>query len=118
VIFSQKPNHVLEHVANDIKALAEIYRILKPGGHAILQTPFSSLLHTTWSDDGISNDVARLIAYGQNDHVRLYGKDIFERISNSGLTPKIQRHKTALPQFTPNIYGVNVNEPFFLFKRD
>ena len=32
-------NHVLEHVADDRKAMSEIHRVLKPGGFAILQIP-------------------------------------------------------------------------------
>lgn len=110
-------NHILEHVTNDILALTEIHRILKPSGYAILQTPFSPRLHTTWSDDGINSEYVHLIAYGQKDHVRLYGRDIFERFAKSGLKPQIQQHETTLPQFDPYKYGVNVYEPFFLFKR-
>ena len=34
-------NHVLEHVEDDRRAVAEIARVLKPGGYAILQTPYS-----------------------------------------------------------------------------
>ena len=33
-------NHVLEHVRDDIRAINEIHRVLKPGGFAILQVPF------------------------------------------------------------------------------
>jgi len=57
-------NHVLEHVTDDARALEEVRRVLKPGGYAILQTPFSPKLHSTWSDEGIDNDQARLQAYG------------------------------------------------------
>lgn len=53
-------NHVLEHVNDADKALAEIRRVLKRDGHAILQTPYSSKLHKTWSDPGIDTPEARL----------------------------------------------------------
>lgn len=56
-------NHVMEHVSNDAKALCEIHRVLKPGGFAILQTPFSARLNNTWEDAGIDSDGARLEAY-------------------------------------------------------
>lgn len=46
-------NHVLEHVDAPDLALAEIHRVLKPGGHAILQTPYSAKLHATWEDAGV-----------------------------------------------------------------
>jgi len=43
-------NHVLEHVDDDVRALSEIRRVLKPGGAAILQTPYSTVLRQTWQD--------------------------------------------------------------------
>ncbi len=109
-------NHVLEHVADDLAALAEIYRVLKPGGYAILQTPYSAKLHHTWSDPGIDTDDARLQAYGQEDHVRLFGRDIFERFSSVGLESCVSTHNQLLPQYDPKKYGVNRKEPFFLFR--
>jgi len=110
-------NHVMEHVADDRQALAEICRVLKSGGFAILQTPYSSKLHHTWQDPGINTDEARLHAYGQEDHVRLYGQDIFERIETSGLRSCVSLHKDALPNINGAKYGVNEAEPFFLFQR-
>ena len=111
-------NHVLEHVSDDIQALREIFRVLKPGGHAILQTPYCLKLHSTWSDEGIDNSHARLMAYGQEDHVRLFGRDIFVRIQSVGLTPQVHHHKELLSRFDPIQYGVNAAEPYFLFKRN
>jgi 2-polyprenyl-3-methyl-5-hydroxy-6-metoxy-1,4-benzoquinol methylase len=35
-------NHVLEHVLDDAKAMSELYRTLKPGGWAILQSRYPS----------------------------------------------------------------------------
>lgn len=110
-------NHVLEHVSDDLRALQELRRILKVGGHAILQTPFSSRLHTTWCDRGIDDDQSRLQAYGQEDHVRLFGKDIFDRVVSSGLTSKVQGHDELLPEVNARTFGVNRSEPFFLFER-
>lgn len=110
-------NHVLEHVSDDLIALNEIHRIIKPGGYAVLQTPYSPLLHRTFSDKGIKTLKARLIAFGQNDHVRIYGRDIFTRFSSCGFHADIKQHKDIFSQLDAKILGVNENEPFFLFKR-
>ena len=110
-------NHVLEHVANDQLALAEIGRVLKVGGFAILQTPYSSMLHTTWEDVGIADDEARLQAYGQADHVRLYGRDIFARFTAAGLASRVREHAELLADVDAIRFGVNPNEPFMLFQR-
>lgn len=110
-------NHVLEHVADDRKALAEIVRVVKPGGWCILQTPYSAILHNTWEDPGITSRQARLQAYGQEDHVRLYGQDIFERFASADLKSDIRRHDQELGHVDTKIAGVNGKEPLFLMRR-
>lgn len=110
-------NHILEHVDNDMQALSEIYRVLKPGGIAILQTPYSRKLLHTWSDNGITDEAARNQAFGQEDHVRLYGQDIFDRISSSGLVSDVQSHDDLLAGVDFWKAGVNPVEPFFLFRK-
>lgn len=109
-------NHVLEHVADDARALAEIRRVLKPGGHAILQTPYSDLLTATLCDPGIATDEARLQVYGQEDHVRMYGRDIFAKFASAGFADRVARHEQALASIDALKFGVNAQEPFFLFE--
>ena len=78
-------NHVLEHVEDDLKALSEIYRVLKPGGWSILQIPFfKPIPEKTFSDDTITNPREREKVFGQSDHVRRYGSDYPERIATCG----------------------------------
>jgi SAM-dependent methyltransferase len=110
-------NHVLEHVEDDRLAVAEIARVLKPGGYAILQTPYSEVLERTWEDPGIRSGQARLEAFGQEDHVRLFGKDIFDRFAQRGLESEVQLHDELLSDYCPQVFGLNKREPFFLFKR-
>lgn len=110
-------NHVLEHVTDDAKALSEIHRVLKIGGHAILQTPYSPRLKRTWQDEGIDTDDARLVAFGQEDHVRVYGRDIFGRFISAGFQSLVARHGELLPDIDAARMGVNAREPFFLFCR-
>lgn len=110
-------NHVLEHVNDDTRALSEIHRVLKPDGFAILQTPYSSRLHQTWQDSGIDDPEARLQAYGQEDHVRLYGRDIFDRIVAAGFESHVKKHSELLACADSTAAGVNPAEPFFLFRK-
>lgn len=110
-------NHVLEHVSDADRALAEIRRVLKPGGYTILQTPYSRTLHHTWEDPGIDSQDARLQAYGQEDHVRLFGRDIFDRFAATGFESRVQQHAELLPGVDTRIAGVNPIEPFFLFRK-
>jgi len=78
-------NHVLEHIDDELKATKEIYRVLKPGGWAILQVPLDSSLEVTYEDVNIVSQADREKHFGQYDHVRLYGRDYAQRLEKSGL---------------------------------
>ena len=78
--------HVLEHIEDDLKAISEIYRILKPGGWAILQTPIDNDREETYEDFTITSPVERKKIFGQEDHVRIYGRDYFLRLNKAGFT--------------------------------
>lgn len=111
-------NHVLEHVADLDAALAEIGRVLAPGGHAILQTPFSRVLESTAEDPAVTSDADRLARYGQEDHVRLFGRDIFTRFeAGLGASMVGGSHAELLPGVDPRRAGVNGGEPFMLFRK-
>lgn len=77
-------NHVLEHIPDDTKAMQELYRILKPGGTAILQVPYQANRETTFEDNTITDSKERTRIFGQYDHVRVYGMDYFEKLKSIG----------------------------------
>ena len=79
-------NHVLEHIPDDTKAMQELYRVLKPGGMAILQIPQDLNRKTTFEDDSIVDRAARAKIFGQYDHVRVYGRDYFDKLRSIGFT--------------------------------
>ncbi|MEW7290983.1 class I SAM-dependent methyltransferase [Aquimarina sp. 2304DJ70-9] len=77
-------NHVLEHIPDDTKAMQELFRVLKPGGMAILQIPQDLNRETTFEDDSITDRAERAKIFGQYDHVRVYGRDYFEKLRSIG----------------------------------
>jgi predicted SAM-dependent methyltransferase len=77
-------NHVLEHIPDDTKAMQELYRVLKPSGMAILQIPQDLNRATTFSDDNITDQKVRAKIFGQYDHVRIYGRDYFDKLRSMG----------------------------------
>ncbi len=81
-------NHVLEHIPDDIKAMSELLRVLKPGGLAILQVPYQADRSETFQDDSITDPKQRAAIFGQYDHVRLYGMDYFDRLRSVGFRVK------------------------------
>ncbi len=79
-------SHMLEHIENDRKAIAELYRITKYGGKGILMAPISTAIESTIENlPDVKTDEDRWKYYGQNDHIRLYArKEFVERITQSG----------------------------------
>ena len=77
-------NHVLEHIQDDTKAMQELYRILKPGGYGVFQIPQDLNRATTFEDDSITDKKERAKIFGQYDHVRIYGRDYFDKLRSVG----------------------------------
>jgi len=77
-------NHVLEHITDDKKAMQELYRVLKPNGMGIFQIPQDITLEKTYEDFSITSPEERAKHFGQYDHVRVYGKDYFNRLRSVG----------------------------------
>ncbi|HEY5689091.1 MAG TPA: methyltransferase domain-containing protein [Yeosuana sp.] len=77
-------NHVLEHIPDDTKAMQELYRVLKPGGFGVFQIPQDLRRELTYEDHSITDKKERAKIFGQYDHVRIYGKDYFNKLRSVG----------------------------------
>jgi ubiquinone/menaquinone biosynthesis C-methylase UbiE len=111
-------NHVLEHVEDDIQAMREIARVLRPGGYAIMQVPFfSPVSETTFEDAAIKNPDEREKLFGQDDHVRKYGKDYPKRIERAGLKPITSPFALELPAAEVAKSGLTAQEVLYLGKK-
>ena len=77
-------NHVLEHIADDTRAMQELFRVLKPGGMGIFQIPQDLSRKKTFEDNTIVDKKERAKIFGQYDHVRIYGLDYFEKLRAIG----------------------------------
>lgn len=90
-------NHVLEHIAQDTKAMQELFRILKPGGTAILQIPQDLDREKTFEDNSITDPSERARIFGQYDHVRVYGRDYFQKLRSIGFQVEQVDYTASLP---------------------
>lgn len=80
-------SHVLEHIPNDRKAMQEIYRVLEPGGRAVVQVPIYG--QETYEDFSVTNANERIKHFKQHDHVRIYGMDIIVRLKSVGFNVNV-----------------------------
>ena len=102
--------HVLEHIPEDMKAMEELYRVLKPGGWSILQVPIWAF--ETVEVAGSTKD-QYLDLYGHSDHVRRYGFDYKERLEKAGFVVNVDQFSRKLgPEFRQR-YGLFETEDIF-----
>lgn len=106
-------NHVLEHISDDKKAMKELYRILKPGGIGIFQIPQDLTREKTFEDNSITDPKERAKIFGQYDHVRVYGRDYFDKLravgfqvnevnyTNTLTSTQVERYRLAKGEIIP-----------------
>ena len=110
-------NHVLEHIPNDTKAMQELYRVLKPGGKALLQVPLDPKRSTTFQDNSITDKATRTKVFGQYDHVRIYGMDYFEKLRTIGFEVNELQYGKTLSEKERTRYAVVKTEYIPVCKR-
>jgi ubiquinone/menaquinone biosynthesis C-methylase UbiE len=104
--------HVLEHIENDIKAMEELFRVIKKGGYCLIQTPYKK--GKIYEDASIISPEQREIHFGQFDHVRIYSiEGLKDRLENVGfkVNPK---HFTS--DFE-NLHGFIIDETVFICEK-
>lgn len=90
-------SHVLEHIPDDRAAMRELARILAPGGLALIVVPYFPQIHTR-EDPTVTDPLRRAIAFGQPDHVRVYGSDLAGRLLEAGFEVE---HRSNADRFEP-----------------
>lgn len=110
-------SHVLEHVQDDIKALAELFRVLKPNGWAIIQVPIALGLDRTFEDPRIQTPEDRARAYGQHDHFRLYGMDYIHHLTHAGFMVETFSFTKEKGEEASRRYGLIPEEELFICRK-
>jgi len=110
-------NHVLEHIQDVRKAMSELFRVLKPGGKAILQVHISKYNKKTSEDFSIILPEEREKYFGQKDHVRLCGKDYKKRLEDVGFKLNLYDIKNDLSIQDIKKYGINEEEILYIGKK-
>ncbi len=108
-------NHILEHIPNDRQAMKEIFRVLVPGGQAILQVPFSQTNLYTIEEPGIHDPARQSALFGQKDHVRIYAlADYVCRLKEAGFEVSVIPYEDLQVYYS---YAIQEHECFFKIRK-
>ena len=106
-------SHVLEHVENDMKAMRELFRVLKSQGWAIIQSPIDdSLLKTINGNKNLSSSERRKL-FGEDDHYRIYGVDYKNRLEKAGFNVLVDEFVMKLKNKTIKMFGLDNTEKIY-----
>ena len=96
--------------------MQELFRVMKPGGMGVFQVPQDLRRNITFEDHTITNRKQRAKLFGQYDHVRVYGKDYFKKLSDCGFrveavdytsqltSEEIEKYRLAKGEIIPVVY--------------
>lgn len=103
-------NHVLEHVEHFDVATKELFRVLKPGGFAIMQSPQDMKLPHTIEDPTITDPRERERVFLQSDHLRLFGQDYGLELQKAGFTVLEDDFVKTLPSDVSRRFALPLEE--------
>ncbi|HNR85271.1 MAG TPA: class I SAM-dependent methyltransferase [Taishania sp.] len=111
-------NHVMEHVDDPIQCMSELYRVMKPGGWAIMQVPQDIARATTLEDKNITSEADREKYYWQKDHLRLFGMDYPNWLEKVGFHTEIFDKDKNIGKDKMERYRLMEKEIFYIFHKD
>lgn len=94
--------------------MREFFRVLKPDGWALLQSPVDLNRQTTYEDPSIMAPYEREKVFGQADHVRIYGRDYTDRLQEAGFNVRLEGFVRRLPAELIRRSGVFLDEDIYV----
>jgi len=110
-------NHVFQYIDDDRKAMAELYRVLKPGGWAIMQVPINKKLSKTYEDPNITDPKEREKEFGLAEHVRFYGPDYIDRLREVGFKVTVDDYSARFSDEEISHYGFWKGDAIYYCKK-
>jgi hypothetical protein len=93
--------------------MSELFRVLKPKGSAIIQTPFTE--GSIYENPALTSETDRLQHFGKEDHVRIYSvKGLRERLESVGFAV----NTFSYYEKPENFYGFKETEYILLAQKN
>lgn len=108
--------HVLEHIPEDLKAIKEVYRLLKPGGTFLVSVPIYPVGNTTTFEDAGLDYKDFEKTHGHYDHCRSCGLDYYKRFETIGFTTDTLEVRTLNSKDIVR-FGLNSNHVVWCFTK-
>ena len=102
-------SHVLEHVDHR-KALAELYRVLTPGGRLLAFFPIVEGWSEDYENPEVDGGKLRGIHFGKDNHLRRFGRNVREAFAEAGF----ELEDVTLDGRTSVRYGLIPGEVLFV----
>jgi len=97
---------------DDRAAMREMFRLLKPGGVALLSVPINPT-RPTYENPAITGKAERRAHFSAHDHLRYYGTDFADRLSGVGFAVETFR----MPQEQEVRYGLLRDEWIYIARK-
>lgn len=110
-------NHLLEHVADDRRALSELHRVMAAGGWGVVTVPVDLSRESTFEDDSVTDPAERTRIFGQYDHRRIYGRDYAERLREAGFGVEEVDIAATLSDDECRLYAIRRDEPIYIVRK-
>jgi SAM-dependent methyltransferase len=106
-------SHLLEHVPEDRTAMREMHRVLRSGGWALVVVPIRG--DHTLEDPTVTTPEQRTLLFGQANHVRLYGRDIADRLRHAGFQVSVYSSRQIAGEEGVERFGLTVGDSGVVF---
>jgi ubiquinone/menaquinone biosynthesis C-methylase UbiE len=110
-------NHILEHVTDDLRAMSEMYRVMRSGGWGVMLSPVDEGRAVTFEDDTVTDPTERTRLFGQYDHRRVYGRDYADRLRSVGWQVEEIDYFATLTPAEQTLYGLRP-EPVYIVRKN
>lgn len=109
-------SHVLAHVKDQPQALAELARVLKPTGQALIMTRIDPEAEHTFEDPNLQSEAERKLYFGETDAWRMHGKDFQHVLAQAGFKVDPIDYRLVLGPEMCNLYSLGDGTRETIFK--